>query len=372
MTDSVKPGNGKIAFIVSPIGSKLDPTGTIGRLRYEEAIQMWEEVFSPACKEVGLEPIRADKVAETGELHEQIFKYLRDADVVIADLSGGNPNVMYELGLRHTRDKVTVQVGEYERLPFDVNTIKTIQFKRTEGGLIEARNSLVEMLLSSLAGNGSPVSATRIWNDAAKTDDTDLAEAVRRSSEPDEDGTEDEPGFMDMLAEGEAALTEVAEIMNDYSSEVSKIGASMTSATTEISNSDAQGKGFAGRVIVSRGLAAALKEPSEKLESIGDEILLRVQKVDLMVRYILARFEEDPSEFEQGQSLLTNLSEFVDTAAGAGASSAEFLQGIRNLRKISRDLAPASKSIERSTNRYLQSVELIVGWRSKILELGSI
>jgi hypothetical protein len=66
---------------------------------------------------VGLNPIRAGHISDSGEITEQIFRHLRDDDVVIADLTGANANVMYELGLRHTINKLTIQVGEFRRLP---------------------------------------------------------------------------------------------------------------------------------------------------------------------------------------------------------------------------------------------------------------
>jgi hypothetical protein len=65
---------------------------------------------------------------------------------VIADVTGGNPNVMYELGLRHSKAKATIQIGQRQRLPFDVAAIRTIIFPRTDGGLIEVRRQLVEAL----------------------------------------------------------------------------------------------------------------------------------------------------------------------------------------------------------------------------------
>src|SRR5262249_62069791 len=78
---------------------------------------------------------------------------------------GANPNVMYELGLRHTRNKLTVQLGEYSRLPFDVNVIRTVMFSRSENGLINARKELQQLLETGLADEWDPVSATRVWND---------------------------------------------------------------------------------------------------------------------------------------------------------------------------------------------------------------
>jgi hypothetical protein len=156
---------------------------------------LWEYVVEPACSAHNLDPVRADKIAHPGEITEQIFRLLRDADVVIADLTGGNPNVMYELGLRHTRDKITVQLGENERLPFDINTIRTIRFRRTERGLVEARDLLIEVLGAALDGSGSPVTATRVWSEAPTGEDVVAAarlDAARLGdaavNDPEDDG----------------------------------------------------------------------------------------------------------------------------------------------------------------------------------------
>jgi hypothetical protein len=90
-------------FVISPIGDRLAPFDSDERRRYEEAIQIWDYVVLPACQEaLGIEPVRADKISQPGEITEQAFLHLRDDDLVIVDVTGGNPNVMYELGLRHT------------------------------------------------------------------------------------------------------------------------------------------------------------------------------------------------------------------------------------------------------------------------------
>lgn len=151
------------AFVVGPIGDKDADDGSPARLAYEEGIQVFEDVIVPACTAFGLEAVRADMISEAGEIPEQIFRQLRDCPVVIADLTGANPNVMYELGLRHTTGRVTVQIGERGRLPFDVAAIRTIMFKRTEAGLVQARKDLAKSLAANLDTGGNPVTATRIW-----------------------------------------------------------------------------------------------------------------------------------------------------------------------------------------------------------------
>ena len=69
---------------------------------------MFEDLGTPACTAFGPEAVRADMISCTGEISEQIFRELRDCTVVIADLTGANPNVMYEPGLRHNTGRVTI------------------------------------------------------------------------------------------------------------------------------------------------------------------------------------------------------------------------------------------------------------------------
>ena len=153
-------------FVIGPIGDRLAEHGTPDRLIYEQALTVVTEVIVPACAAAGTEtPERADWISEPGEIPDQVFERLRDFDVVIADVSGANPNVMYELGLRHSLNKATIQIGETDSLPFDIHAIRTIRFRRTEHGLIDARGRLELALRAALEGRFSPAAATRTWLD---------------------------------------------------------------------------------------------------------------------------------------------------------------------------------------------------------------
>jgi hypothetical protein len=89
-------------FVISPIGDRDADASSPERRIYEDALQVLEEVIQPACAGFGIPVVRADRISRPGEITEQIYRHLRDAHLVIADLTGANPNVMYELGLRHT------------------------------------------------------------------------------------------------------------------------------------------------------------------------------------------------------------------------------------------------------------------------------
>lgn len=111
----------KKCFVVAPIGDE----GSETRRRSD---QVFKHVITPATKECGYQtPVRADKISEPGIITSQVIQHLIDDELVIADLTGKNPNVFYELAVRHTVKKPVVQlIQSGELIPFDVAPIRTI------------------------------------------------------------------------------------------------------------------------------------------------------------------------------------------------------------------------------------------------------
>ena len=75
------------------------------------------------------DPVRADEVGKPGEISTQIIDRLRESDVVIADLTDRNPNVFYELALRHFASKPVIQFRGDEPPPFDVKGLRAIPYR---------------------------------------------------------------------------------------------------------------------------------------------------------------------------------------------------------------------------------------------------
>ena len=90
-------------------------------------------LVEPALEELGLLVIRADKIGEPGMITSQILEYLKRARLAIADLSYLNPNVFYEVALRHALRLPVVQlIRKADRLPFDVNQSRTLVFDTSD------------------------------------------------------------------------------------------------------------------------------------------------------------------------------------------------------------------------------------------------
>ncbi len=85
-------------------------------------------IIEPALEPFGLKLVRADYIAEPGIITAQIIEYILKSKLVIADLSYHNPNVFYELALRHACRLPTVQIMRAaDHIPFDLNQVRTIQ-----------------------------------------------------------------------------------------------------------------------------------------------------------------------------------------------------------------------------------------------------
>src|SRR4051812_11463327 len=85
-------------FIVMPFGIRPFSDGSGRTYDFDKVYRV---VIQRAVREVGMIPIRADERVTSALIHIDMFRDLRDRAVVLADLSLDNPNVFYELGIRH-------------------------------------------------------------------------------------------------------------------------------------------------------------------------------------------------------------------------------------------------------------------------------
>lgn len=353
-------GIGKTCFVVTPIGNPLAPLGTEGRDAYERSLEMWAKVFSPACEHFGLRAVRADKIADPGELPDQIFTYLRDADVVIADVSGGNPNVMYELGLRHSKHATTIQIGEYGRLPFDVQSIRTIQFKRDEMGLIEARNSLMEALRSALISGPVAFRATEVFTDGVGPIVNPDVDSLR-SDAPTAQYPPSEPGLLEIMAEGEDALTHVVEVLGSITNGFQEVAAVSASAGEKIQTPPAGTKPFAWRLTVARGLAGELKPLADEMRSDSAQFASDVRHIDAMLKQVFARADEaDASELTQ---FLDNVEEMLNSAETSVIGIMNMRESVKLVSTLSRDLRPVSDTLDHALAEVISSIRVMLDWR---------
>lgn len=90
-------------------------------------------IVEPALEQFQLKVIRADAIDKPGVITKQIIDYLLRARLVVADLSFHNPNVFYELAIRHAARLPVVQlIRAIDPIPFDLNQVRTIKIDTSD------------------------------------------------------------------------------------------------------------------------------------------------------------------------------------------------------------------------------------------------
>ncbi len=88
--------NRPLCFVLMPFGKKPDGSG-----RSIDFDAVYANVIAPAIEAADLEPLRADEEQSGGIIHKAMFERLLLCEYAVADLTTANPNVFYELGVRH-------------------------------------------------------------------------------------------------------------------------------------------------------------------------------------------------------------------------------------------------------------------------------
>ena len=122
----------RLCFVIMPIGAGD---------AYEVYLNRYLNIIKPAVE--GLQkdseqiynPLRADFISSTGSINRTVLQHIYNADVVLADLTDLNPNVFYELGVRHSLRNGTILLAlKGTKLPFDIGDMKVVFYEDKVGG----------------------------------------------------------------------------------------------------------------------------------------------------------------------------------------------------------------------------------------------
>ena len=114
--------NSKKCFVISPIGL---PGSDIR----ERADAVLDYIIEPALRDLAIEAHRADRLAEPGLITDQMIAAILNYDLCVADLTGHNPNVFYELAIAQAAERPVVLLKlAGEIIPFDVKDYRIIEY----------------------------------------------------------------------------------------------------------------------------------------------------------------------------------------------------------------------------------------------------
>ena len=129
----------KTCYVSMPFGIKPDPISGMP-IDFD---RVYHEAVKPAAEAAGLTCVRADELVGA-LIQKSLLTAVLGSEVMIADITTTNPNVMYELGIRHAaQSRITVLIkGGQQQIPFDIGYAKTVVYQLDNNGQLTAQEAL--------------------------------------------------------------------------------------------------------------------------------------------------------------------------------------------------------------------------------------
>jgi hypothetical protein len=144
------------AIIATPYFGKPEPTAEVIDLFVlmpfsDQLKPIYEDHITRSARKLGLTVARGDDFFTSHSIMSDIWAAIMSAKAVIADCTGRNPNVFYEIGLAHAVGKTVILITQnQDDVPFDIRHLRYIQYDYTPRGMHTFEERLAETLQTEL------------------------------------------------------------------------------------------------------------------------------------------------------------------------------------------------------------------------------
>ncbi|MFF1692714.1 hypothetical protein ACFVXC_03695 [Streptomyces sp. NPDC058257] len=354
----------RMCFVVGPIGDPHAAHDSPEGEAYEHHLGIFEQVIAPACEKFGISAVRADGIAHAGDINEQICRHVVESYLVVADVSGGNPNVMYELGLRHITGKPTIHIGEAGQLPFDIASIRTIRYQRTRSHLAGARKEIEGALEAGLRDGFELLTPARVLRGLQSGDGPGSASGVADGEKEDD---EDSSGLLDDFAVIEDGLDEMTADMEVITKTIETIGALTEQSGTEMLDLTQANAPMSARLAAVARYAETISAPAGELNTAATAFAERMATLDSGVRAALGLIEMTPSDErgEGAEEFLEQLMSLDEAAQDGLAQIGSFGTSAGAMVRVSRHLRKPVKEISSGVEQMTSAITRMGEWAAK-------
>jgi len=314
---------------------------------YEMIKQYFEEKFefSHAGEEDNQQNILAD-----------IIPPIYNADIVLADLTGLNPNVMYELGIAHSLNKKTVVItrDDLSKLPFDLKQYRAKGYSTHFKQFHDLLSYLEKQLMGAIEGSVIFSNPVKDFLDNNQLDPMKLF----NNKAPSTDIPTDEKGFVDFLAEIEEDSEEMAQNIRTMSVELQELNTGVNRSTAEMNRVQQAG---------GSGVASHTRKQAKKIAELMETFSSNLKRHNENNTVLWNRIEKNVLGLLENQYAATDANK---------ASLIEYLSSLHRLRgsinfsvnaiNDTKEIIRSGKGLQRSLNKAIQfmveDMENYIAW----------
>ncbi|MGW1968719.1 hypothetical protein ACWCOY_10630 [Streptomyces tubercidicus] len=325
----------------------------------------YDDVVGPVCEQLNLSLIRADHVSGSGVLTERLIRHIIEEDIVVADLTGGSPEVVYGLGIRHAVGRCTVHLGEAGTVPFGAGVVPTVQFPALPLGSAEARRELTAALAEGLSGASPLMLPARILlahMPSPAIGDNSLTPATQE---------EDRPGLFDLVVAAEAEMEAMVGDLAEVEAAFVDLAAMAELLTEDMLRANRPGTPTSAQLAVINRFAKAIEGPSDDLDTAAARFAGRMNVATDALGALLQWARNTPRDewSEELHGLLDQVIEMAGELRSSADGAQEIVPVVEMFSQASRQLRKPSRKIGASLRAMFGSVAVFEEWERTAREL---
>lgn len=315
---------------------------------------------------------------------QDIVEGIHQADVIIADLTGLNANVFYELGLAHAMNKkviiITQDLGE---LPFDIKSYRANEYSLQFNKLPKLIEELKKMLFGAIDNSvkyGNPVSDYipdfyKCENSISPINNPkDMADEGNGGIQGTIDD-EGEKGFLDYIADIEENSRKMTNEITSMGNEMDEMDISINAATNEINRVKSQSGNVEASFVrnICRKLSSPIDIFAGKLKSHVNEVSKYWDIVENSYLSLLDnQYAQNVNNIEDLRESMTALENMQNAIYGSNENIEGFIGVLRGCLGMERRLNKAISSLISELEEYLQMTDTMSSSVDRILSKGEI
>ena len=332
----------RTVFVMMPFGDPYDV--------------LYQDIVKPTFEEAGYTVHRADDMDNQQSILSDIVSGILNADLLVADLTDGNPNVYYELGLAHASKKPVILISQdVDGTPFDLRSYRVIAYDLRFDRIGAIKERLKDLALKVTQGEvhfGNPMSDFT----APEPTPMDARPKEKRNSTPSSEEEEEEEdaeshtelGILDVVMRGHEGLEEVNRIVTEFTKHVEDVGQKTSQKSAQLQAAVSAGDVRGARDVV-RELAQDYQKNLPGLRDLNrrfpDAWTATGSAFEMMLRHQSA---EQRAETEAG-------------VAGMAKVSRESREAIGGLARTMELTPPVERRFDRTKARLIHELKAFMG-----------
>jgi hypothetical protein len=330
------------AFVIMPFGEGFN--------------EIYNLFISGALIEAGYDVLRADDIRSQQNILKDIVVSIVNSNLIVADLTGANPNVYYEVGLAHAfRKQVILMTQEIDDLPFDLRSYRVISYSTHFSDINRAKTQLVSLATDARTGKipfGSPV--------------TDFlsglpAKAIIQEEEKTEKMQQTivgEAGLLDYIVDMEDGFTKLSETVLKVAAEMESISKTTTAETERLNALSGSGGPARTKRAVVINIAQFYSRFADSLSRYNDDYADSLTTTRTSLEYLIrAQRPSNDEERHQLRAFVEQMNIFETSVQEAKASIDSLAEITRKMPRVERTFNIAADSIVHQLDKYSQNLD---------------